>query len=147
MVKPPSIVSDVMSSPVVTIDVDVNVRDSSRIMIDRRIGSIIVTERGRPLGIVTERDLVERVVAPCKDPNQTKVKEIMSTPLITTSKETGILDAMRKMRDHDISRLVVMDEGTLTGMISEKDIIRAISISSISSFSTLLRKRRQRQDD
>ncbi len=147
MVKPPSIVADVMSSPVVTIDGDASVRDSSLTMIDRRIGSIIVTESGRPIGIVTERDLVERVVAPYKDPNQTKIKEIMSTPLITTTKETGILDAMRKMRDHDISRLVVMEDGALTGIISERDIIRAVTISSITSFSTLLRKRRQRQDD
>jgi CBS domain-containing protein len=66
----------------------------------------------------------------------------MSTPLITISKETGILDAMRKMRKKDISRLVVMDDGTLIGLISEKDVVRAVTISSITSFSTLLRKRR-----
>ena len=142
LVKPPSIVADIMSSPVTTIDGEVSVRDSSQTMIDKQIGSIIVTERDQPRGIVTERDLVERVVAPCRDPNQTKIKEIMSTPLITISKETGILDAMRKMRKKDISRLVVMDDGTLIGLISEKDIIRAVTISSITSFSTLLRKRR-----
>ncbi len=142
LVKPPSIVADIMSSPVTTIDGEVSVRDSSQTMIDKQIGSIIVTERDQPRGIVTERDLVERVVAPCRDPNQTKIKEIMSTPLITISKETGILDAMRKMRKKDISRLVVMDDGTLIGLISEKDVIRAVTISSITSFSTLLRKRR-----
>lgn len=116
-------------------------------MIDRGIGSIIVTERGRPLGIATERDLVKRVVSPCKDPNQTKIKEIISPPLITTSKETVILNAMRKMRDHNISRLVVMDDGALMGIISERDIIRVVTISSITFFSTLVRKRRQRHDD
>jgi signal-transduction protein with cAMP-binding, CBS, and nucleotidyltransferase domain len=142
LVKPPSIVADIMSSPVTTIDGEVSVRDSSQTMIDKQIGSIIVTERDQPRGIVTERDLVERVVAPCRDPNQTKIKEIMSTPLITISKETGILDAMRKMRKKDISRLVVMDDGTLIGLISEKDVVRAVTISSITSFSTLLRKRR-----
>jgi signal-transduction protein with cAMP-binding, CBS, and nucleotidyltransferase domain len=142
LVKPPSIVADIMSSPVTTIDGEVSVRDSSQTMIDKQIGSIIVTERDQPRGIVTERDLVERIVAPCRDPNQTKIKEIMSTPLITISKETGILDAMRKMRKKDISRLVVMDDGTLIGLISEKDVIRAVTISSITSFSTLLRKRR-----
>jgi len=142
LVKPPSIVADIMSSPVTTIDGEVSVRDSSQTMIDKQIGSIIVTERDQPRGIVTERDLVERVVAPCRDPNQTKIKEIMSTPLITISKETGILDAMRMMRKKDISRLVVMDDGTLIGLISEKDVIRAVTISSITSFSTLLRKRR-----
>ena len=142
LVKPPSIVADIMSSPVTTIDGEVSVRDSSQTMIDKQIGSIIVTEHDQPRGIVTERDLVERVVAPCRDPNQTKIKEIMSTPLITISKEMGILDAMRKMRKKDISRLVVMDDGTLIGLISEKDVVRAVTISSITSFSTLLRKRR-----
>jgi signal-transduction protein with cAMP-binding, CBS, and nucleotidyltransferase domain len=142
LVKPPSIVADIMSSPVTTIDGEVSVRDSSQTMIDKQIGSIIVTEHDQPRGIVTERDLVERVVAPCRDPNQTKIKEIMSTPLITISKETGILDAMREMRKKDISRLVVMDDGALIGLISEKDVIRAVTISSITSFSTLLRKRR-----
>jgi CBS domain-containing protein len=82
-------------------------------------------------------------VEPSRDPSKTKIKEIMSAPLITISKETGILVAMRKMREYEISRLVVMDDDTLLGILSEKDIVRAVSISSITSFSTLLRKKRR----
>lgn len=141
MAKFPSIVADIMSSPVVTIDGEANVRDAALLMTDRRIGSIIVEKQGQPIGIVTERDMLERVVSLCKDPCETKMKEIMSSPLITTSKEIGILDAMRKMRENGISRLVVMDNSTLLGVVSERDIIRAVSISSLTSFSTLLRKR------
>ena len=140
MEKFPSIVADIMSSPVVTLDGEVNVRDAALLMTDRRIGSIVVTERGQPIGIVTERDILERIVGPCKDPCETKMKEIMSSPLVTTSKETAILDAMRMMRDRAISRLVVTDGG-MEGIVSEKDIIRAVSIASLTSFSTLLRKR------
>ncbi len=143
MSRPPSIVSDIMSSPVITIDVEASVKEATRSMIDNKIGSILVTKQGKPSGIVTERDLIERIVEPSRDPSKTKIKEIMSAPLITISKETGILVAMRKMREYEISRLVVMDDDTLLGIISEKDIVRAVSISSITSFSTLLRKKRR----
>ena len=143
MSRPPSIVSDIMSSPVITIDVEASVKEATRSMIDNKIGSILVTKQGKPLGIVTERDLIERIVAPSRDPSKTKIKEIMSAPLITISKETGILVAMRKMREYEISRLVVMDDDKLLGILSEKDIVRAVSISSITSFSTLLRKKRR----
>ena len=143
MSRPPSIVSDIMSSPVITIDVEASVKEATRSMIDNKIGSILVTKQGKPSGIVTERDLIERIVEPSRDPSKTKIKEIMSAPLITISKETGILVAMRKMREYEISRLVVMDDDTLIGILSEKDIVRAVSISSITSFSTLLRKKRR----
>ncbi len=140
MEKFPSVVADIMSSPVVTLDGEVNVRDAALLMTDRRIGSIVVTERGQPIGIVTERDILERVVGPCRDPCETKMKEIMSSPLVTISKEMAILDAMRRMRERGISRLVVTDGG-MEGIVSEKDIIRAVSIASLTSFSTLLKKR------
>ena len=141
MEKLPSVVADIMSSPAVTLDGDVCVKDAAILMTDRQIGSIVITESGQPLGIVTERDMIERIVSPCRDPCETKIREVMSTPLITILKETSILSAMRKMRENYISRLVVMDDATLLGIVSERDIIRAVSIASLTSFSTLLRKR------
>ena len=141
MEKFPSVVADIMSSPVVAIDGEANVRDAALTMTDRRIGSIIITERGQPIGIVTERDMLERVISLCRDPCETRMKEIMSSPLITVPKETAILEAMRKMREKGISRLVVMEDNVLIGIVSERDIIRAVSIASLTSFSTLLRKR------
>ena len=137
----PSIVADIMSSPVVTVDGAANVRDAAILMTDRRIGSIIIMELGKPVGIVTERDILERVVSPCRDPCETKMNEIMSSPLITISKDTSILEAMRRMREKKISRLVVMEEDELLGLVSERYIIRAVSIASLTSFSTLLRRR------
>jgi CBS domain-containing protein len=142
MEKFPSVVSDIMSSPVVTVEGEVNVRDGALLMIDKRIGSIVITERGQPVGIVTERDMLERVVSLCRDPCETRMKDIMTSPLIYTSPGTNILDAMRKMRENRISRLLVIDKDELLGIVSERDIIRAVSIASLTSFSTLLRKRR-----
>jgi len=140
MEKYPSIVSDIMSSPVITLNGEVNVRDAALLMTDKRIGSIVVTERGTPIGIVTERDIIERIVCPCKDPCEVKMKEIMTSPVITIFKDTTILEAMREMRGRNISRLVVID-GDIEGIISESDVIRAVSIASLTSFSTLLKKR------
>lgn len=140
MEKYPSIVADIMSSPVITLDGEVNIRDAALLMTDKRIGSIIVTERGKPIGIVTERDILERVVGPCKDPCETRIREIMTSPLVTTTKDTTILDAMRKMRAIGVSRLVVID-GDMEGIVSEGDVIRACTIASLTSFSTLLKKR------
>ena len=141
MARFPSIVADIMSSPVATIDSEANVRDAALLMADRKIGSIVIERQGKPIGIVTERDMLERVVSLCRDPCETKMREIMSSPLVTISKDIGILDAMRKMRENGISRLVVMENNTLLGIVSERDIIRAVSIASLTSFSTLLRKR------
>lgn len=137
----PSVVADIMSSPVVTVDGEVNVRDGALLMVDKRIGSIVITERCQAVGIVTERDMLERVVSLCRDPCETRMKNIMTSPLISTSPGTNILDAMRKMRENRISRLLVMEKDKLLGIVSERDVIRAVSIASLTSFSTLLRKR------
>ena len=141
MEKFPSVVADIMSSPVVTIDGEKVVRDAALLMAERRIGSIIVMERGQPVGIVTERDMLERVVSQCRDPCNTRMREIMSTPLITIPREMGILEAMKKMIEHNISRLVVMKGDALLGIVSERDVVRAVSLASLTSFSSLLRRR------
>lgn len=134
-------VKDILSSPVITVNSETNTKDTALLMTKKKIGSIVVVEQDQPVGIVTERDFLERVIAPCKDPSKTKIRDIMSAPLITITKETLILDAIRKMRKHDIRRLVVMDGDILIGIVSDRDILRAVSISSLTSFSTLLRKR------
>ena len=124
-----------------TVNGKVLVVDAALLMTDKGIGSIIIEEMGQPIGIVTERDMIERIVAPCKDPCATEIGGIMTSPLITTEKDVEILQAMREMRDNNISRLVVMDGDELVGIVSEKDIVRAVSIASLTSFSTLLKKR------
>ena len=139
--KFPSVVSDIMTSPAITVDAEVNVRDASLLMAEKEIGSVIVVERGAPVGIVTKRDIIRKLVALCLDPCETKVKDIMSKPLITIGKDIGILKAMRQMQEHSITQLVVMDEDALEGVVSERDVTRGVSIASLGSFSSLLRCR------
>ena len=137
----PSIVSDIMSSPVVTIEGSSSVRQATILMTEKKIGSILILEEGVSAGIVTEKDILVRVVAKGYDPDETKISEIMSSPLVTITDKIGILEAIRRMLENKISRLVVMKDGEVIGIVSERDLMRACSISSLSSFSSLLRKK------
>ncbi len=141
MEKFPCIVADIMSAPAITIDGKANVRDAAIQMTEKGIGSLVITKRGKAEGIITKRDIIQRLVSVCKDPCETKVKEIMSSPLITTTSNTGILAAMRRMRESSITQIVVMDGKELVGIVSERDVLKAVSIASLTSFSTLLRTR------
>ena len=69
-----------MSSPLITVETGVIVRDAALLMTEKKIGSISVTDAGKPVGIVTERDALARVVSLCRDPCETRISEIMSSP-------------------------------------------------------------------
>jgi CBS domain-containing protein len=142
MMKFPSNVGDAMSSPVITVDGETNVRDSATLMSEKGIGSLIVLRRGKPVGIVTKRDIIKRVVSECKDPCGTKIRDIMTSPVITTSKDVGILSAMRTMREHQISQMLVLEGDKMAGIISERDLIKAVSYASLASFMPLMREKK-----
>ena len=131
--KFPSIVSDIMSYPVITVDGGVNIRDAAILMTEKSIGSLVIVERGTIKGILTKTDIIQRLVVPCLDPCILTVNKILSTPIITINKDAGILEAMRKMREHSITQLVVMDVDVLEGVVSERDVTRGVSIASIGS--------------
>jgi CBS domain-containing protein len=141
MMKFPSNVGDAMSSPVITVDGETNVRDSATLMSEKGIGSLIVLRGGEPVGIVTKRDIIKRVVSECKDPCGTKIQDIMTSPVITTSKDVGILSAMRTMREHQISQMLVLEGDKMAGIISERDLIKAVSYASLASFMPLMREK------
>ncbi|UCH57048.1 MAG: CBS domain-containing protein [Candidatus Bathyarchaeota archaeon] len=119
------IVREAMSSPVITVNEDQSVVEAAKTMSDQRIGSIIVRSGdGQPVGIVTERDLVYRVIAKDTVPREVKVKEVMSSPLRTVDPETSLEDAMAMMGSMNVRRLGVIYKGSLEGVISDKDILR-----------------------
>jgi CBS domain-containing protein len=137
--KYPSTVADVMNE-IISIDGESLVVDAAKIMIDKKIGSIIVTEDGTPVGIITESDMLARVIVAYRDPKKLLTKKIMSSPLISITKDTTILDAMRFIRDQDIHIVLIKDNGRLTGIVSEGDLIRAVTLSSLTQFSSILRR-------
>lgn len=118
------LVRDVMSSPVVTMDEDETSNKAASTMDMNDLGAVIVQNKsGKSIGIITERDIVKRVVAKNHKPDTMKVKEIMTTPLVTIEPEATISDAARRMTRLDIRRLGVIYKGNLVGIISSKDIL------------------------
>jgi len=118
------LVRDVMSSPVVTMDEDETANKAAENMDMKDLGAVIVQNKaGKSIGIITERDIVKRVVSKNLKPDTVKAKEIMTTPLVTIEPEETISDAARRMTRLDIRRLGVIYKGNLVGIISSKDIL------------------------
>ena len=119
------VVREAMSSPVFTIREDRSVVDAAKTMRDQGIGAIIVSNAdGQPVGIVTERDLVFRVIVRDTVPRELKVKDVMSSPLRVADPDTTLEETMRMMDRLDIRRLGVSYMGRLEGVITDKDILR-----------------------
>jgi len=118
------VVKDIMSSPVVTLDEDATSNKVATLMDENDLGCVIVTNKaGKPVGIITERDLVVRVLAKNLVPDAIKAKEIMTAPLVTIQPEVTISEAARRMSRLDIRRLGVVYKGNLVGLISSRDIL------------------------
>ncbi|HUT17354.1 MAG TPA: CBS domain-containing protein [Acidobacteriota bacterium] len=118
------VVKDVMSSPVVTLDEDATSNKVADLMDENNLGCVIVTNKtGQPVGIITERDLVIRVLAKNLKPDAVKAKEIMTSPLVTIEPEATISEAARRMSRLNIRRLGVIYKGNLVGVVSSKDIL------------------------
>jgi len=122
---PKMVVREAMSSPVVSVPEDSDIIRIAKLMREQKIGAIIVSSHdGHPVGIVTERDIVLRVVADGNNPKNTKAKEVMSSPLRLVNAEMKIVDAMRLMDKMNIRRLGVSYKDDLVGIISDRDILR-----------------------
>jgi CBS domain-containing protein len=117
------LVKDVMSSPVVTLNEDETSNKVANLMEENELGCVILTKNGKPVGIITERDLVIRVLAKNIAPDTVKAKEIMTAPLLTIQPEATISEAARRMSRLNIRRLGVVYKGNLVGLLSSKDIL------------------------
>jgi CBS domain-containing protein len=99
--------------------------DAVNVMNDHHVGSVLVMEAGEPVGILSERDVLVRVVAAHRDPRQTLVREVMTTRLYTTSPDEPLLTVMRLMTERRCRHVPVMDGDDLVGLISIGDITKA----------------------
>src|SRR5687767_2764032 len=100
------------------------VREVARYMSERRVGAVAVLDGQRVAGIVSERDIMSKVVAKALDPAKTKVSEVMSRELLVASPEDSYEEAARKMRQAGIRHLPVVENGRLLGMISQRDLLQ-----------------------
>ncbi len=122
-------VGDIMTENVITIPYGKTALDVAKLMNKDHVGSIIVVnDDKRPDGIITEKDLVRRVVAKEKDPKKTFVKEIMSKPLKAVRPDSPIEDAVKEMKDNKVKRLAVIQDEKLVGIVSEGDITKILPV-------------------
>lgn len=108
---------------VVMLDGEKTVEMAAKRMREERIGSVLVSEKEQPVGIVTERDILYRVVAGGKDPSKLKLRDIMSKPLATIDANAKVKEAIAMMAQKEIRRLVVKDGKNVIGVISQRAVV------------------------
>jgi len=136
--EPPSIVKNVMAKPVITIDKNGSVYEAAKIMSEKDIGCIVVTENGKPVGIATERDILQRVVAKDLDASKVIMKDIMTKPLITINGNMPIINAIRVMEKDNVRRLLIVEKRRLVGIVTQRDLLRVLAFHVLISFRPLL---------
>jgi CBS domain-containing protein len=115
-------VSTIMSTKVVTVKPTEKVAKALGMMVRHKIGSVVVVDKGKPVGILTERDVSTRV-AKGQNLKTTTLKTAMSKPLITALPSMEIEDAVAQMVKNDIRRLPILEEGKLVGIVTERNIM------------------------
>jgi CBS domain-containing protein len=136
-------VRDVMTRPVITADADIDVLTAAKRMASANVGCLIVVSREKPIGILTERDLVKKIVAKAADPQAVKVGDVMSSPLVTISPEANLRDAASLMLKSRIKRLPVTSNGRLVGIITDTDLVSGSSLGLSDVLSDLLEMHRE----
>ena len=124
-----SLVRDIMKKNVISIDSSMTVNDAAKMMDDASIGAIVVLENGIAIGIITERDLVRRIIAKGK-PLSTSVKAAMSSPLIVINPDDTVWELAQLMKTRKIHRVPAVKDSRLVGMVTTSDIVRLCSVGS-----------------
>ena len=119
-------VSEIMTSDVAVINSSASVKEAAELMASKDISCLVAMEKDSVVGVFTERDLLKRVVAIKRDPAQTRLKKVMSSPVVTVSSDCSVLSANKLLERIGIRRLIIVDDETLLGVITQTDILKAI---------------------
>jgi len=116
-------VRDVMTPTVQSVELRTSVLEAARLMRDSDVGSLpVIGDEGRPVGVVTDRDIVVRAVADGKDPTATKVVDVFTSDLVSIEPEESLDEALRLMAAHRVRRLPVVERGQLVGVVAQADV-------------------------
>ncbi|AGK62132.1 hypothetical protein Asulf_02179 [Archaeoglobus sulfaticallidus PM70-1] len=137
-------VKEIMTREVCTASLEDSLLNASRKMLECGVGSIVVLDNGNPVGIVTEKDILEKVVSRNKTPSEVLLKDIMTTPLIVINPMTSLREAAQIMLKKGIRRLPIVNENRLVGIITDNDILSVsldlIESNEIKNYKMLLRE-------
>jgi CBS domain-containing protein len=126
-------IKEICSRVVVVAKPDTDLREAARLMRDHHVGALVVVEGSdgarRPIGIVTDRDIVVEVVAAAGvQPENLRVGDVMSSDLVVAGEDVGVFEAVDLMQDRGARRLPVVDgDGRLVGIITLDDVLRMIA--------------------
>lgn len=109
---------------VLTIEADASVLEAVQLMVEMNVGSLLVTDGGDIVGIVTERDYLRRVTLEGRTETDTHVGEIMSSPLVVATPETTVDECMAIMTDRRLRHLPVVEDGDVVGLVSIGDLVK-----------------------
>lgn len=114
-----------MVEKVVTIAPKATIRQAAELMNLHEIGCVLVVDHEKPVGILTERDMLKRIICESRSSNTTKVIDTMTKPLVTASQETRAGDAAKLMFERNIKKLPVVENGRLVGLVTLTDLLRS----------------------
>jgi CBS domain-containing protein len=117
-------VEDIMTREVITVDENATVKEAARMMDKNGISCLIALRKGRAIGIITERDLLKRIIVEYRNPEKTKVGKVMSSPLEVISVGADLEEALRLMFRRKIKKIAVVDKESLLGLVSLTDLAR-----------------------
>lgn len=136
---PETVVRDIMTREVVTVSPETSVYTAARIMAQAEVGSVVVTVGEKPVGIITERDLVRKVLALGLPPRRTTVKQIMSSPVVVVGEHTSLEEAVSIMAKNKIRRLLVVADEKLVGIVTATDVVKAFGEEAVRALPALVR--------
>jgi CBS domain-containing protein len=130
-------VEDIMTKEVITVDENATVKKAADLMDKNEISCLIALRNGRAIGIITERDILKRIIVEDRNPEKTKVGKVMSSPLEVVTFGTDLEKALRLMFKKKIKKLAVVNKENLLGLVSLTDIARCqpTLITLLKSFS------------
>lgn len=116
-------VGKIMSRNILKVDANTSVTEAAKIMRDKKVGCLLIEQNRKLTGIITEADIVRKIVADGKDPINTQVTAIMNSPIVTIDAEKSIIEANDLMDQGQIRHLAVAEEGRIVGIVSSRDIM------------------------
>ena len=125
----PDLLNEVINKNVITISPSSPVSEAAYMMMNEDIGALVVVAENdtRPIGIITDRDLVISVMAEKENPDEVTVEQVMTKNPVIIDEDTDIFDMLRKLSEHSIRRLPVTNRGKLTGIVSVDDLIVVVA--------------------
>lgn len=117
-----------MVKDVITLQTDASAYDAVKLMNKNRIGCLVALDNGKIVGILTERDLLERVLEKCKNPKETRVSEIMTRQVIVGKPDMQLVEATRLMFENKVKKLPIVEGNRLAGLVTLTDVARATSV-------------------